>query len=258
MEPHVKGALRRLMPRQVRTYRILAGPLMGRKIVASMADYPGAIFGTTEPALLRWLGRNVRSGETWLDVGAHYGYTALALAQLVGSSGRVFAFEPMLSTAASLSETRRQNLIDHMMVVPIGLSYQPQLTHLVVPTTRGMADATLATSPAETIFVIALDNLWQNISRGNPIVHGIKLDVQGMELDAVRGMAETLRTYKPVLIIEFHRGVNRDHLLDLLEELGYERQARPIEPKTGRNPEVTLLDDTSYAFQAAGAASEIR
>jgi hypothetical protein len=37
------------------------------------------------------------------DIGAHYGYTAIALCKLVGPSRRVFAFEPMLKTAGCVS-----------------------------------------------------------------------------------------------------------------------------------------------------------
>jgi hypothetical protein len=131
--------------------------------------------------------------------------------------------------------------------VPLGLSYQRELACIVVPTTRGMADSTLSNAPGETIFVIALDQLWQHISQGNPIIHGVKLDVQGMELDALRGMTDTLRRFKPMLVIEVHRGVNRDILLKLVAEMGYE--ARPLSIESGyAKEELHLLDDTSYLF----------
>ena len=38
-------------------------------------------------------------------MGAHYGYTALALSRLVGEEGRVFAFEPVPETAGCLAAT---------------------------------------------------------------------------------------------------------------------------------------------------------
>src|SRR2546427_6871891 len=107
----LKEWLRRVMPRTVRPHRILAGRLRGFRIVTSWHDYPAAILGTTERALLEWFEHNVQPGETWLDVGAHYGYTALALGRLVGPVGRVFAFEPMVSTAGHLGRTRSLNLL---------------------------------------------------------------------------------------------------------------------------------------------------
>src|SRR2546421_9928625 len=101
-----KAQIRRLLPRAVRPRRILAGPLRGASIYTSWHDYPGAILGTTERPLLEWFGRNILPGETWIDIGAHYGYTAIALCRLVGPAGRVVAFEPVLSTAGRVARTR--------------------------------------------------------------------------------------------------------------------------------------------------------
>src|SRR6266705_5856989 len=102
MNRTLKEQLRRFMPSTVRAHRILGGRLRGYRIVTSWHDYPAAILGRTERALLGWFERNVAAGETWLDVGAHYGYTAIALSRLVGTQGRVFAFEPMAATAGHL------------------------------------------------------------------------------------------------------------------------------------------------------------
>src|SRR6267378_2914827 len=105
----LKEHVRRLLPKSVRPHRILAGRLRGFRIVTSWYDYPAAILGKTERALLDWFEENVHIGETWLDVGAHYGYTALALSRLVGPAGRVFAFEPMITTAGCVARTRELN-----------------------------------------------------------------------------------------------------------------------------------------------------
>src|SRR5437016_5508671 len=91
----LKERIRRMLPSTVRPHSILAGPLRGAKLYTSWYDYPGAILGTTELPLLEWFARNVQPGETWIDVGAHYGYTAIALCRLVGAPGRVVAFEPV-------------------------------------------------------------------------------------------------------------------------------------------------------------------
>src|SRR6266511_289246 len=161
-EKRLKPTIRRLMPRSVKPHRILAGPLRGRIIVTSWHDYPGAILGRTERALLEWFGRNVREGETWLDVGAHYGYTAIALSELVGSQGRVFAFEPVLSTAGYLGRTRAINHLAQLRVLPLGLGDSDVLEVRRVPVVRGMADSTLHPPDAwiEPCLVVGLDSLW--------------------------------------------------------------------------------------------------
>jgi len=82
--------LRPLLPRTIRPRHILGGPLRGAWLVTSWHDYSGGLMGRTERALLEWFQRHVRPGDTWLDVGAHYGYTAFALARMVGPRGRVY------------------------------------------------------------------------------------------------------------------------------------------------------------------------
>lgn len=243
--------MRSCLPRSVRPHKILGGPLRGQSIVTSWHDYPAAITGKTERPLLDWFAKNVRPAETWLDVGAHYGYTAIALSGLVGSSGRVFAFEPMLSTAGYVSETRRINRFPQLIVVPMALAAPVGLELKQVQTVRGMVDSTVEGGEwKEAMLTVRLDSLWPQICGDDPRIDGIKIDVQGMEIEALRGMTGLLAEYKPKLVVEVHRGVDRGELIDLLETTGYCPQAVAIEPVAGEI-EPQYLDDRSYAFRTA-------
>src|SRR4030081_2192460 len=110
----IRTMIRRVFPRRIKPHRILSGRLKGKRLITSWHDYPAAILGYTEESLLAWFSSNVKPGESWLDVGAHYGYTALALADLVGPGGRVWAFEPVTETAGHLSHTARLNDVPHL------------------------------------------------------------------------------------------------------------------------------------------------
>ncbi|PYQ63968.1 MAG: hypothetical protein DMF54_15445 [Acidobacteria bacterium] len=230
----------------MRAHRILRGPLRGRIIVTSLHDYPAAILGRTEKQLLTWFRQNVNPGETWLDVGAHYGYTAIALAELVGNSGCVYAFEPSLTTAGHLNQTRLLNSLSQITVVPFGLGDAGDLRIVSVPITRGMANHAFGGQHYEDIFLVGLDNLrtmlgWRDI-------HGVKIDVQGLELQTLSGMSQTLAERRPKLIIEFHAGVDRRPILDLLTALGYRLPATPVEPLP-TEIEPAYANDRSYAFE---------
>lgn len=268
MTGKVKSLLRKFLSRSIRSHAILAGPLRGYHIVTSWHDYPAAITGRTERPLLDWFARNVKLGETWLDIGAHYGYTAIALGRLVGSEGRVFAFEPMISTAGCVAQTRELNDFPQLIVLPFGLACPEALEMRQLPATRGMVDSTLCKGEAypeksqrserqkdeeqavwqETIILARLDWLWPRICGKNGRIDGVKIDVQGMEEEVLQGMLETLQRQQPKLVVELHDGVNRKELLDLIEAAGYSRRALPIEPVEGEE-EPQYLDNRSYAFQ---------
>jgi len=249
MNTHLKSCLRRLMPRAIRPHRILSGPLQGARIVTSWHDYPAAILGYTEGPLVGWFRKNVIQGETWLDIGAHYGYTAIALSRLAGKTGRVFAFEPMLSTAGSLVQTGLRNRFTGLTVVPIALGAPSELELCRLPTVRGMADSTVECGESfETIIVARLDWLWPQICGEREEIEGVKIDVQGMETEVLRGMSDLLRLHRPKLVVEFHRGVDRDRVLGLIEAAGYSRRGVPIEPVEGESAP-RYIDNRSYAFQ---------
>jgi FkbM family methyltransferase len=248
----LKALIRRVMPKTVRAHRILGGRLRGYRIVTSWHDYPGAILGRTERALLEWFERHVRPGETWLDVGAHYGYTAIALSRLVGAAGRVFAFEPVVATAGYSSRTGAANGLRQLIVIPCALGAPETLELKRLPPARGMVDSTIEPGGGalETFLVTRLDWLWSRICGERRRVDGVKIDVQGMEIDVIAGMENLLREFAPKLVVEMHRGVERGRLLDALDALGYGRRAEPIEP-AGEETEPQYLDDRSYYFRAA-------
>ena len=241
-----------MFPRGIGPHRIRGGSLRGARIVTSWHDYPAGVMGRTERGLLAWFQQEVRAGDTWLDIGAHYGYTAIALSRQVGAAGRVFAFEPVTATAGCVAQTRRLNNLSQLTVVPLGLGKPESLISVTLPLTRGMADQTLDDSDGswlESLQIARLDWLWPIINSGRDNVDGVKIDVQGMELDVLRGMEQLLRSHRPKLVIEFHRGVDQGAILDLLDSVGYRRQPAAIEPQAESAGE--LLDDHSYAFERA-------
>jgi FkbM family methyltransferase len=243
-----KSVLRGLLPRRVGPHRILRGPLRGARLVTSWHDYPAALLGYTERPLVDWFIANVKPGETWLDIGAHYGYTALALSRLVGRGGHVFAFEPVLSTAGCLEATRLQNDLGQLTIVPFGLTATPHLVPIKVPLIRGMADHGREPTNLTTIFAVALDEVWEFLSPHSRI-DGVKIDVQGMELAVLDGMKDTLRRWHPKLIVELHEGVDRSSLRGLLKLVGYSSTGAAIESPSPATDK--FEDDRSYLFLAS-------
>ena len=249
----VKPLIRALLSRTIRPRRILAGPLRGAWLVTSWHDYPAGLTGRTERPLLDWFARHVQPAETWLDVGGHYGYIAFALGRLVGPAGRVFTFEPVPGTAGCVDQGRALNALSHVTVVPMALGACETLEFRRLASTRGMADSTLspdASAGFVNVAVARFDWLWPALHGGDARIHGVKIDVQGMELETLGGMRDALARWRPRIVLELHAGVNREAVLSLLRELGYSSEAVAIEPVRGeRTPQ--FLDNRSYAFHPA-------
>lgn len=246
----MKEVIRKFLPRKDKTHSILAGSLKGRYIFTNWHDYPAAILGTTEKSLVNWFEANVNAGETWLDIGAHYGYTAIALSELVGSEGHVFAFEPMLTSAGCIQHTRKLNNLAQLRIVPAALGNQDALDVEILPTTRGMVDSTIHETTSdwfEQFYVTSLDWIWEKLGNGLPI-HGIKIDVQGMEMETLRGMKQMLELYKPKLIVEVHDGVDRKEFEKLIDELGYVNNYDLIDTDQPIDSEYELMSNLSYVF----------
>ena len=100
------------------------------------------------------------------------------------------------------------------------------------------------------VAVARFDWLWPALHGGEARIHGVKIDVQGMELETLGGMRDALARWRPRIVLELHAGVSREAVLSLLRELGYSSEAVAIEPVRGeRTPQ--FLDNHSYAFHPA-------
>jgi FkbM family methyltransferase len=151
-----------------------------------------------------------REGDVALDVGGCWGETALWMATLVGATGRVHTFEPSAQNLSLLVENLERNpsFAARVSVHPLPLAAEPGLEVWVDDaiaagaTTHATPDATArATTPSITDTIDAL------VARGAlDRVDFIKMDVEGAELDVLKGAAHTLRTQQPRLALAaYHR-----------------------------------------------------
>src|SRR5690348_11604539 len=94
--------------------------------------FPGPLDKTTRYVLLeqedwfedeiRFVRRWLRAGMRALDVGAAFGVYTVAMAQAVGDSGRVFAFEPTPDTAQFLERNLSLNELRNVALIGAAVS----------------------------------------------------------------------------------------------------------------------------------------
>jgi FkbM family methyltransferase len=195
-------------------------------------DYPE--FEGLEEAFLRGLDYK---GKTVFDVGAFEGILTLFFAQQTGPDGRVVVFEPVPDSYRRIREHLELNgFADRVMVRNIGVGDAAgELTLATAPEGRGLATADervhrkLAESGEDVqVFTVPVNSLDNEIVSGPlPDPDFVKIDVEGMEFDVLKGMRETISRCKPRLYIEIHgidleaKRENATRVIKLLCDHGY-------------------------------------
>lgn len=165
--------------------------------------------------------RHVRPGTWVLDVGANIGLTSLEFAR---RAVKVLAFEPNRPTADRLARNLVANGFGNVIIRRFAVGAQPGTV-----TFHESAQATLSSAtvmPPELVRsfevpVTTLDAEW--IAAGRPPVSAVKIDVEGGELDALRGATELLAAERPVILLEAWGAQQLNPIDALLTRAGYLR-----------------------------------
>lgn len=169
----------------------------------------------------------IEPGATVVDIGANIGYFSLLAASLCGPEGRVLCVEPSQRNLSRLCEHLWMNRVGIATVLSTAAGRASGWADVAFPTYNNAGAATLRpvrTVQTQRTLVLALDDVFE--------AHGldpqfIKLDVEGYELEALRGMERTLRRCTPIVVCELTDGFLREldqtanELLGYMEGLGY-------------------------------------
>jgi FkbM family methyltransferase len=196
--------------------------------------------GDYEGELLSFLLAELRPGDVFIDVGAHIGMYALPAARRVGRTGRVFAFEPSLDTAACLEQNASRNDIENLVIVATALGAAPGTAELRASDSSNYLpeDAAVRSLHGEgpvlaRVPVTSFDE-WARTEGVNRI-DAVKIDVEGSEHNVLRGMRSSLDALRPrILIVEIVAAhLRRAHvtpqmLAEELDALGYHTEGPEI------------------------------
>ena len=152
---------------------------------------------------------HVKVGDTVLDVGAHIGLFSVISSRLCGNSGKVLSFEPARETFALLQQTIRINDLSNL-IIPRQAAVSDRsgkITFYVSPIRGDNSNSLVSYKddreliPVE-VDMVSIDDLVAADHALKPSF--IKIDVEGAELDALRGASYTMRTCKPAMILAIH------------------------------------------------------
>jgi len=194
------------------------------------------LFGSIpEVEVQRQLIQSARQGMTVLDIGANIGYYTTILANAVGKGGRVFAFEPNPTCYAELCRNLELNKLRNVSSWQIALGEKDEAGLLQLPGlgreshSSLQGNATFQSTGTVAVAIRSLDGFLadQNCSA----VNLVKCDVEGAELQVLQGAKETLRRFRPVILMELDPrllssfGTKPEQILELLAGLGYSHGA---------------------------------
>lgn len=186
-------------------------------------------------------GSLMNSGDVVLDIGANIGYYALMEAEAVGPRGVVLAIEPVVSNHAILKENIAYNQLENIVTYNIAVgdyngsgqmlisdhSNWSRLTRVPIPDT---------TCGCQEVEVVTLDRFLADKPRPSLI----RMDVEGYEINILRGMQETMAKAGPKILVEFHPNllneVQIDEFFETLARHGYMLQTALLNPNLERNP----------------------
>ena len=161
----------------------------------------------------------LQPGGVVLEIGANVGAHTIALAKSVGRTGRVIAFEPQRIAFQALCGSLAINSITNVEAhcAAVGKESGELLVPQLVPNAQnnfgGLALGTHA--QGERVPLKTIDSL--GLKRCNLI----KVDVEGMEEDVLRGGEQTIRSHRPILYFESDRDEKRSDLVRYVDSLDY-------------------------------------
>jgi FkbM family methyltransferase len=202
----------------------------------------------------------IKEGDVVMDIGTNIGETLLNFARLTGPKGYVYGFEPDEENYKNAIKNISLNNFENIYVFKNALSDKKETVKLYVvdPNNRGMnrilQQANDETEPYTVLETITLDELVKEnkIER----INVMKLDIEGYEMNALRGATEILRKMKPLLFVEvgytrlLKNNTSPNELMKFLEDHGYKMKHAQTDEQISSAYDFAYLGDNGFDIVA--------
>ena len=165
-----------------------------------------------------------------LDIGANIGVMTYYFARRLKMS-KVFSFEPIPYNIRTLNRIISFFKLSNVEVFDIALSDADGKVKMIMPVInsarkQGLSHVSDVSSVNNEegeefeVFGKRLDSL-EEVVNAKERITAIKIDVEGYELNVLRGAVNTIRKHRPIIYCELWAGEQRDATIELMQSLGY-------------------------------------
>jgi FkbM family methyltransferase len=159
-------------------------------------------------------------GHIVIEVGANIGTHTVGLARLVGRGGRVLAFEPQRLVFQTLCANMALNSLANVDCFRSAVGAQEGFLRVPeVDPDRAANFGGVSLLGAYGNSEVPCETLDRRLTL--PRLDFIKIDVEGMEIDVLRGGCRLLEKFKPMLYVENDRIERSSELMQLIADHGY-------------------------------------
>lgn len=167
-----------------------------------------AYFELSDPSIEQLISL-LKPGDIALDVGSNIGSMLIAMAKTVGPTGFVYGFEPQTSRYQKCADRLRYSQVQNASVERLAVGAARVQVEIVSPDPRNAGRARVRgksddSAPVDQVTCVPLD-FWLEDKKIEK-VSLIKIDVEGFEMEVLKGMTTLLERYSPVLFIEVDNG----------------------------------------------------
>lgn len=187
---------------------------------------------------IQFLKTTIQPGNIIIDIGAHLGLMSAICAQLTGNKGSIYAFEPTPLTFEILKKVIRMNGAQNI-IQPVNKAvsnFTGELDFFVDDNDGSNANSLVSRNDknrnARKTKVVTLDDFIREKELKK--LDLVKIDAEGSELDVLRGAVNSIRSFRPKIILAMHpnliknNGQNAGDIYDLIRELNYEIYFREV------------------------------
>jgi FkbM family methyltransferase len=193
-----------------------------------------SLFSRYELAVARAMRNHLEAGQTFWDIGANVGWFSVFASKIVGASGRVISFEPSPEVFDILFSHAK--IAGRITAIRLGVGNADEVRLFAAHGKSSSSSFVEEVVKMNFRFhpAVQIQNIEVELRKVDTLVKELestpsllKIDVEGFELEVLRGASELLSSRRPTLIIEVHprqlelSGGTEELLFQFLRDCGY-------------------------------------